>query len=143
MKDFESLKRLDEDSTPEQAFDALKQLWPERAEQTYGTQWREDGYPQGLEATTKQRESYDVAPDHDITTTATAYVIRWHEDTFFGPRERSAMILNIEVGGLAPDGFYTQTRYAMEAPQDEAELDAALLLAERGNFPQKRYTEEG
>ena len=119
------------DATPEAAFDALREVAPRLAGVPIGT------YPDGLGLETRARSAVDADLTFEASTETTAYVITWDRYSIYrqGYVTTGAVLLDVEQGALDPDGSYCQWLMVARLPHDEEELQALMLLAERGNVP--------
>lgn len=132
------LIRLDGDVTAERAFDALRQVAPSLVDHLG------EGYPEGLAVETRKRTAADAGAGWEVTTDTTAYVVSWDWYSVYRQRtvRRGAVLVDVEYGGLAPDGFAGCRRTVARMPADDDELGALMLLAERDNFPHAWRCEE-
>lgn len=132
------LVRLGRDSTAENVFDALRQLVPNVVLKT-------DGYPDGLEVSAPEVHEYsDAGLNWEKEVETMAWVVKWDYWSFSrGRTVRYGMVLiNVDEGGLAPDGWADTRRYAAPLVDDHEELEALMLVAERDCWPKAKAFEE-
>lgn len=131
MNDSEFIP-LDEESTAEKAFDALRQLGlPHMPDCGVGE------YPDSLSMKTVRRCGYGCGVGWEERTDVTAYRISWRRHSFYRgcDVEKGYTIVDLNRGGLGCDGYACVKRYATQLMDRDEQLDAFILLAKRGLFP--------
>ena len=128
---------LGQDPAPETVFDALREADRTLADFPRGT------YPDGLAVETRRRSTVDAGPTYEVTTETTAFVVTWDRYSIYrrGYVTAGAVLLDVETGGLDPDGFDDRRLLVARLPHDEGELQALMLLAERCNLPREATLE--
>lgn len=134
---MKGLARLDERSAPREVFDALRQFGPVAG--------YDDGeYPEDLRVNVSTRFDVFGPTLEPVDVRTTAYVITWSRFSFY--YGRTAMtghtLVDRVSSGLCPDGFTSVERYLAPRSESQEVVDALMLLAARGAFPERMLSED-